>query len=663
MARSRPHTPALVRDAAVVARPFARATRATCATFARAMASDGAGEAPRKLPKLTFKLKLSAAATARRDDGEDARRGKRRREDDETSEDDRRMRELKMKAARLSRMLPNGEVAGTRGGADGGDERDGSERVIERAAPSGAPSGLSRGTAPRAAIFDHVGFREGGTEAAPSTSSPDEDGVAGPEEPRVGGQNLTLEPPKVKNEGAVTKRKLEDALNKLQKLDKFHIFAYPVTEDIAPGYFSIISRPMDFATLRAHVKNNDYLSMYPFCVDVETMYRNALAYNPPSTEIHQQATMMLERARRMLNKLRGLSPNAGFIKPQKPKTIKATLNRAPLTAKLSKSANSSGALLATDVDMFSSGAGGLPDFPNDESVGVNDFSLVDEDNFGIGLDTFLDDDSFPMMGMQVDIADTFDMQEDDIATGDTVFVNPPQQIRPKTMAAATKRQTFKIPPQSRRLKRLPEIFMRPGQFISRLRQSGNIFVSSKSSATLDMYSASVRAFLSGVPEDARDKFLNERWKLCLARPDPKMVEPAKHAPTPKAPTHTGHSQLPSSTSQQYFPKPASASQLMPSVSSAASLETLLKENPDDQNHSKRVQSGLDGMRAMLRAGEALRGDPVPSNENPLDSLPRGFVPADGTMEFAVSCLGSTIAKTLKKFNVDLYPESSNREHE
>ena len=64
MARSRPHTPALVRDAAVVARPFARATRATRAAFARAMASDGAGEAPRKLPKLTFKLKLSAAATA-----------------------------------------------------------------------------------------------------------------------------------------------------------------------------------------------------------------------------------------------------------------------------------------------------------------------------------------------------------------------------------------------------------------------------------------------------------------------------------------------------------------------------------------------------------------------------------------------------------------------
>jgi hypothetical protein len=63
---------------------------------------------------------------------------------------------------------------------------------------------------------------------------------------------------------------------------------------------------------------------------------------------------------------------------------------------------------------------------------------------------------------------------------------------------------------------------------------------------------------------------------------------------------------------------------------------------------------------MLRAGEVLRGEPFPSNENPLKSLPRGFVPSDGTMEFAVSCLGSTITKTMKKFDICL-PESSKRE--
>ena len=73
---------------------------------------------------------------------------------------------------------------------------------------------------------------------------------------------MTIDPPKMKSEGAVSKKKIEDALNKLQKLDRTHIFAYPVTEDIAPGYFSVISEPMDFTTIRARLNNNDYLSFY-----------------------------------------------------------------------------------------------------------------------------------------------------------------------------------------------------------------------------------------------------------------------------------------------------------------------------------------------------------------------------------------------------------------
>lgn len=70
-----------------------------------------------------------------------------------------------------------------------------------------------------------------------------------------------------------------------------------------------------------------------------------------------------------------------------------------LIVKLLKLVNLLGVLLAIDVDMFLSGVGGLLDFSNDEFVGVNDFSLVDEDDFGIGLDIFLDDDFFFMMGM------------------------------------------------------------------------------------------------------------------------------------------------------------------------------------------------------------------------------------------------------------------------
>jgi hypothetical protein len=360
----------------------------------------------------------------------------------------------------------------------------------------------------------------------------------------------------------------------------------------------------------------------------------------------------------MLNKIRGLSPNAGFIKPKKERTIKMTPKRVPSAAKLAKSANLSGALLETDVNMFSSSAGDLPNFPNDENVAASDFSLLDDGDLGIGLDSLLDDGSIPIMGMQMDIADTFDFR-DEIAE-DSVFVNPPQQMQRKTIVATTKRQTFTMPSQSRKLKRLPEIFVHPGQFISRLRQAGNIFVSSKGSATLDMYSASVRAFLSEVPEDMRDKFLNERWKQSLAPPDPKMVELSKHTMISTAPAHISQDRLPSSTPQQHFRDSIKASQQVPIMCSTSSLETLLQQNPDDQNHSKCVQAGLAGMRAMLRAGEVLRGEPFPSNENPLKSLPRGFVPSDGTMEFAVSCLGSTITKTMKKFDICL-PESSKRE--
>ncbi len=40
----------------------------------------------------------------------------------------------------------------------------------------------------------------------------------------------------------------------LYKTDASKLFAMPVTEDEAPGYFSIIHQPMDFVTLRKKLK-------------------------------------------------------------------------------------------------------------------------------------------------------------------------------------------------------------------------------------------------------------------------------------------------------------------------------------------------------------------------------------------------------------------------
>jgi len=609
------------------------------AVDARAPRGGDMGDGPRKLPKLTFTLKRPVAPVGDASDSarcaSDGGALKRSRESEPESEEDRRIRELKRKMARLSELLPDGEVD-----ARTAPTLSGAPRGLQRAVDGGGgkvPSGLARGTAPRAAIFDQMGYGGEERDETPASTSAREAEEVVPELPKVGGQNLTIDPPKMKNEGPVSKKKIEDALNKLQKLDKTHVFAYPVTEDIAPGYFSVISEPMDFTTIRARLKNNEYLSFYPFCVDVEKMYRNALLYNPPSTEIHQLAAMMLERARRMLNKLRGLPINSGFIKPKKVKPPSATPKRPPST-KVSKAAGgASFGPLTTDVDMFATSVD-VPSFaPND----VNNFSFDDphtEEDFDLGLDSLLDD-SFPMLDVEGHLADTFDIEED--VTNDTVFVNRPQEMKSKPMMT-TKRQSFKVPQRSRNFVRFPMIFMGAESYAERMKNSGNIFLSSSGSATLDMYSASVRAFLSGIDKEVQEERLSEKWKQSAAPPVPRMVPvPRPSTPVPTQPPRTVAA-LPSTTSQK---------SLAPPNWENTSLATLLREDPSNPAYPPKVKAGLAGMRAMQRAGEVLRGADVPKDENPLDKLPPGFIPQGRDMKFTVTVLGNTIAHSFRKIGV------------
>ena len=445
----------------------------------------------------------------------------------------------------------------------------------------------------------------------------------------------------------MSRRKLEDVLNKLQKLDKMFVFAYPVTEDIAPGYFSVISKPMDFSTLRANLKNNHYLSAYPFCVDVETMFRNALKYNPPATEIHQFAASMLERARRMLNKMRGLSANAGFIKPSKPKTLVSTSSVSKLTKMASVSAFAG---VSSEADMFASGASGQ--FAND----VDSMHYVnDEHEFDIGLDSFLDD-SFPMMGMDFDGVEAFGLHHADIHAKITVS-NQPQEMLPKT-SAASKRQTFKIPIASQHISRLPEMFLGVGGdsagFRVPLRKAGNMFTSSQGSATLDMYSASVRAFLSAIDETKWDAFLTEKWKVSAAPPDPVMVElPKMSTPVPGPPGQIAG--LPASSSNPALPTSLPTQQSpYHEYHDSVSLATLLRENPDDPSYPARVKAGIAGLRSMRRAGDVLRGDDFPENENPLDNLPLGVIPMGTSMVFTVTAIANTIAHSMRRhLNIEL----------
>lgn len=64
-------------------------------------------------------------------------------------------------------------------------------------------------------------------------------------------------------------------------------FLYPVTEDDAPGYFSIITNPIDLSTIRIKLDNRKYSSSQEFVSDLNLMIDNCFKYNRPDTEVYR----------------------------------------------------------------------------------------------------------------------------------------------------------------------------------------------------------------------------------------------------------------------------------------------------------------------------------------------------------------------------------------
>ena len=77
-----------------------------------------------------------------------------------------------------------------------------------------------------------------------------------------------------------------DLVKRLRVKDKHGVFAEPVTEAIAPGYFAVVDAPMDFRTLVENVKLGKYQTWDLFVSDLEQIYLNAIAYNPVGTVFH-----------------------------------------------------------------------------------------------------------------------------------------------------------------------------------------------------------------------------------------------------------------------------------------------------------------------------------------------------------------------------------------
>jgi len=61
--------------------------------------------------------------------------------------------------------------------------------------------------------------------------------------------------------------------------DKEGIFEFPVTDQIAPGYSTIIKNPMDLSTMKGKIDSNEYTNVMEYRDDLILMCDNCMTYN------------------------------------------------------------------------------------------------------------------------------------------------------------------------------------------------------------------------------------------------------------------------------------------------------------------------------------------------------------------------------------------------
>nr|SVE83598.1 EOG090X04G3 [Daphnia pulex] len=93
---------------------------------------------------------------------------------------------------------------------------------------------------------------------------------------------------------------LELLMPNLERKDPRQFFAWPVTDSIAPNYSSIITKPMDFSTMKQKIEDNQYKTLQEFTDDFVLMCNNAMTYNQPDTVYYKAAKRLLHTGLRTL---------------------------------------------------------------------------------------------------------------------------------------------------------------------------------------------------------------------------------------------------------------------------------------------------------------------------------------------------------------------------
>ena len=226
--------------------------------------------------------------------GQPTRRRARRRVDDSDESDGGK------RGAAASESTPRAAVAATvtaavvqaPGSGESAEASGGGE------GPRGGPEGgvgdrRSKGAGLRLDGPDAAGGRAGVLRAAAAVS--DAGALRADADGRVAKAGVGEEP--LLSAGSEEERGwLGKVLRQLRRADTHGWFGAPVTEDVAPGYSSVVRRPMDLGTMRAVLGRGEYdLRPHGFLRDALLVCANAVIYNAPGDEV-ARAALALARA-------------------------------------------------------------------------------------------------------------------------------------------------------------------------------------------------------------------------------------------------------------------------------------------------------------------------------------------------------------------------------
>ena len=87
----------------------------------------------------------------------------------------------------------------------------------------------------------------------------------------------------------------------------FHTFKVdPVAQNI-PTYFDVIKYPMDLLTLKTKLSNGDFCNIHEFAETCRLIFTNAMTFNPPISQVHQDAITLLKYFERELGNILSFS--------------------------------------------------------------------------------------------------------------------------------------------------------------------------------------------------------------------------------------------------------------------------------------------------------------------------------------------------------------------